>query len=110
MRTLQPALDSIDAFSQPSFEAYRTARRAAPRTTPSVPPARDIAARRRRLEDPLDDPRREHLVIAEPADGVGPAGVAVPAVLGPVAVGHLAAVGGVLGLLEEVFHQVDRII
>ena len=51
-----------------------------------------------------------HLVIAQPADCVGLFGVAVPAVLGPIAVEYLAAIGWVGGFLQKVFHQVDGII
>ncbi len=76
----------------------------------SISPARDVAAGRGGLQKALDDLGGVHLVIAQAADCVGLFGIAVPAMLGPIAVEHLSAVGRVGRLLEEVFHQVDGVI
>ena len=75
-----------------------------------IPPSRHIATRRRRLQETFDNFGGIHLMVAQPADGIGLLGVAIPAVLSSVAVQHLAAIGWVFGILEEIFHQVDGVV
>ena len=49
-------------------------------------------------------------MVAEARQVIRQSVVAVPAVLGPVAVINLAVVVGVFGVFQEFFHQVDRIV
>src|SRR5262245_34949404 len=79
-------------------------------TSPSVAPALEVGPRGGALQDAFHDLGREHLMVAQPRVGVGPGVVPVPAVLGAVAVVHEPAVERVLRGLQEVLHEVDRVV
>ena len=58
--------------------------------------------------------RQIHLIVVQPRIPIGLLGIAVPAVLGARPIANLAlvrhAVSGSAGLLEEIFHQINRIV
>src|SRR6185312_2430280 len=75
----------------------------------SVPPTGQVGPLGRVLLDQLEDLRQVHGVVAQAGHRVWIGMVAVPAMLGTVAVVHLALVGR-LGVLQEILHQVNGIV
>jgi len=80
----------------------------------SVSPACQVRSWRRRLLNALQDLRDIHLVVVQPRVPVRLGRIAIPAVLGARSVANLTfvrnAVSGSAGLLQEIFHQVNRIV
>jgi hypothetical protein len=75
-----------------------------------VPPGREVCTRRRGFGDAVEDDGEVLGVVVEAGEVIGLGGIAVPAMLGFVAVFDFAFVRGIRGGLQEVFEQIDGVV
>ncbi len=79
-----------------------------------IPPARHIRARRRSLCNPIHDLRQIHRVVVQPRQRIRQRRIAIPAVLRPRPVLHLAVIRHTMSRstrgLQKILHQVNRVI
>src|SRR5260221_7701771 len=73
----------------------------------SIAPAWQIGSRRRSLLNSLEDFGYMHRIVVETRQSIGKSGIAVPTMLGAVAIQDFAFIGRVGGSLQEIFDVVD---
>src|SRR5260221_10143643 len=76
----------------------------------SIAPARQIGSRRRRLLHSLEHFSYIHRVVVETRQSIGKSGIAVPTMLGAVAIQDFAFIGRVGGSFQEIFDVVNGVV
>src|ERR1700677_2999919 len=100
--------------SWPEFHDPRPSPAARAHVQRSVSPASQVCSLWRRVPNALHNLRQIHLIVVQARVPVRLRRIAIPAVLGARPVANLPVVGnavsGGAGQLQEVFHQVNRIV